>query len=165
VRFWPSRAHVASQVCASGPPRAHPTPIPRTADVTRWPAARPSHALRGTPNWDPVALYACCLCRRVICQHIVFVGEQPQLHITFVGIGTRPHVAFVGREVHPYVAFVGAEAHLHVVFVGPVDRFCQDRMWVWPARDRGFVLPLFFKTAAGGPPPSSLYQHRPQRAA
>ncbi|KAJ7843223.1 hypothetical protein B0H14DRAFT_3456332 [Mycena olivaceomarginata] len=96
------------------------------------PATCPSHALRGTPNWDPVALY-------------------PQLHITFVGIGTRPHVAFVGREVHPYIAFVGAEAHPHVVFVGPVDRFCQDRTWVWPAWDRGFVLPLFFKTAAGGP--------------
>ncbi|KAJ7785615.1 hypothetical protein B0H14DRAFT_3506682 [Mycena olivaceomarginata] len=66
VRFRPSRTHVASQVCASGPPRAHPAPIPHTADVTRRPAARPSHALRGTPNWDPVALYACCLCRRVI---------------------------------------------------------------------------------------------------
>ncbi|KAJ7847127.1 hypothetical protein B0H14DRAFT_3453974 [Mycena olivaceomarginata] len=135
----PSRLGKTTAQCGSGrvapigPPRAHPTPIPRTADVTRRPAACPSHALRGTPNWDP---------RRALC---------PQRHITFVGIGTRLHVAFVGREVHPYIAFVSAEAHPHVVFVGPVDRFCRDRMWVWPARDRGFVLPLFFKTAAGGP--------------
>ncbi|KAJ7844354.1 hypothetical protein B0H14DRAFT_3455577 [Mycena olivaceomarginata] len=66
----PSRLGEMTAQCSSGrvapigPPRVHPTPIPRTADVTRRPAARPSHALRGTPNWDPVALYACCLCRR-----------------------------------------------------------------------------------------------------